>query len=175
MVLLLRTPLLIIQHVARMLVVKKSRIKGAGKGLFTTSRIRKGDVIVEYKGIKSTWDQAMKKYKDVKEARYIFHITDKNTVDAQYTPHELARYANDAEAPIPGVKRRFKNNAHYEVIKSKPYIVAAKNIGPGAEIFVDYSGDYWEVMLEEEEETKAEKKKKSKKKSRGKKNGKGRK
>lgn len=155
-----------------MLVVKKSRIKGAGMGLFTTSRIRKGDVIVEYKGIKSSWDVAMRKYKgDIKAARYIFHITDKNTVDAQFTPHELARYANDAEAPIG--KPKFKNNAHYEVIKSKPYIVAAKNIGPGSEIFVDYSGDYWEVMLEEEEETKkekkAEKKKKSSKKEKGKK------
>lgn len=147
-----------------MLVVKNSRIKGAGKGLFTTSRIRKGDVIVEYKGVKSTWDQAMKKYKgDIKAARYIFHITDKNTVDAQFTPNELARYANDAEAPIPGVKHRFKNNAHYQVIKSKPYIVAEKNIGAGAEIFVDYSGDYWEVMLEEEAEEKEKQEKKKKK------------
>lgn len=147
-----------------MLIVKKSRIKGAGKGLFTTSPIRKGDVIVEYKGVKSSWNVAMRKYKgDVKAARYIFHITDKNTVDAQFTPEELARYANDAEAPIPGAKHRFKNNAHYQVIKSKPYIVAEKNIGAGAEIFVDYSGDYWEVMLEEEEEAKAEKKKAEKK------------
>lgn len=147
-----------------MLIVKKSRIKGAGKGLFTTSRIRKGDIIVEYKGVKSTWDVAMRKYKgDIKAARYIFHITDKNTVDAQFTPDELARYANDAEAPIPGVKNRFKNNAHYQVIKSKPYIVAEKNIGAGAEIFVDYSGDYWEVMLEEEKEAKAEKKASKKK------------
>ena len=136
-----------------MLVVKKSRIKGAGMGLFTTSRIRKGDIIVEYKGVKSTWDKAMSKYNgDIKAARYIFHISDKNTVDAQFTPEALARYANDAEAPIKGVKRRFKNNAHYEVIKSVPYIVAAKNIGPGSEIFVDYSGDYWEVMLEEEDD-----------------------
>jgi SET domain-containing protein len=156
-----------------MLVVKKSRIKGAGMGLFTTSRIRKGDVIVEYKGVKSTWDKAMSKYKgDIKAARYIFHITDKNTVDAQYTPDALARYANDAEAPIKGVKLRFKNNAHYEVIRSKPYIVAAKNIGPGAEIFVDYSGDYWEVMLEEDEDSKKETKKKQQNSKQKKKKGK---
>lgn len=144
-----------------MLVVKKSRIKGAGMGLFTTSRIRKGDLIVEYKGVKSTWDKAMKKYKDVKEAKYIFHISDKNTIDAQFTPEELARYANDAEAPIG--KPRFKNNSEYRIVKGKPYIVANKNIGAGAEIFVDYSGDYWEVMLEEEEDTKKEKAAKEKK------------
>lgn len=134
-----------------MLVVKKSRIKGAGYGLFTTSRIRKGDIIVEYKGIKSSWNTAMRRYGNkIKEARYLFHISDKNTIDAQPTPEALARYANDAEAPIKGKKSRFKNNAHYEVIKGKPYIVAAKNIGAGSEIFVDYSGDYWEVMLAED-------------------------
>jgi SET domain-containing protein len=154
-----------------MLVVKKSRIKGAGQGLFTTSRIRKGDLIVEYKGVRSTWDKAMKKYKDVKEAKYIFHISDKNTIDAQFTPDELARYANDAEAPIG--KPRFKNNSEYRIVKGRPYIVANKNIGAGAEIFVDYSGDYWEVMLEEEADTKKEKatkeKPKAKKKAKGKK------
>ncbi len=153
-----------------MLVVKKSRIKGAGKGLFTTSPIRKGDVIVEYKGIKTTWSKAMRQYDDdIKAARYLFHITDKNTVDAQNTPNELARYANDAEAPIPGIKHRLKNNAHYKVIKSKPYIVAEKNIGAGAEIFVDYSGDYWEVMLEEDEDTKKKKKASDSKKKKSKK------
>ena len=107
----------------------------------------------------------MSKYgNDIKAARYLFHISDKNTVDAQFTPEALARYANDAEAPIGGKKPRFKNNSHYEVIRGVPYIVAAKNIGPGSEIFVDYSGDYWEVMLEEEkDEVKKEKKGKKKK------------
>lgn len=133
-----------------MLVIKKSRIKGAGKGLFTTSRIKKGDVIVEYKGIKSSWNTAMRRYgNDIKAARYLFHISDKNTIDAQPTLDALARYANDAEGP--GDKSvHLKNNAEYQVIKGKPYIVATKNIGPGSEILVDYAGDYWEVMLGEE-------------------------
>lgn len=136
-----------------MLVVKKSRIKGAGKGLFTTSRIRKGDVIVEYKGVKSTWNAALRRYGNkIKDARYLFHISDKNVIDAQPTLDAIARYANDAEAPIKGSKSRFKNNAEYQVIRGVPYIVATKTIGPGSEIFVDYAGDYWEVMLEEEKE-----------------------
>lgn len=148
-----------------MLTVKNSRIKGAGKGLFTTSRIRKGDIIVEYRGIKSTWDVALRKYKgDIKAARYLFHVSNNNTIDAQFTPDELARYANDAAAPIKGANHGFKNNSCYQVIKGKPYIVAEKNIEAGEEIFVDYSGDYWEVMLEEEKEEKAEKKKPVKKK-----------
>jgi SET domain-containing protein len=140
-----------------MLVVKKSRIKGAGLGLFTTSPIRKGDVIVEYQGERMTWAQAMKRYNnDVTAARYLFHITDKNTVDAQRTMDALARYANDANGPG---KTRLKNNAEYAVMKSRPYIIAAENIGAGAEILVDYSGDYWEVMLAEEKEKEQKKKK----------------
>ncbi|HTF05047.1 MAG TPA: SET domain-containing protein [Bacteroidia bacterium] len=149
-----------------MLIVKKSRIKNAGKGLFTTSPIRKGDVIVEYKGEWMTWAKAMRRYdNDITAARYLFHISDKNTIDAQLTMDALARYANDAEGPG---KTGLKNNSEYAIIKRKPYIVASKNIGAGAEILVDYSGDYWEVMLAEEKD-KEPKNKKTKSKSKAKK------
>lgn len=142
-----------------MLFVKKSGIKGAGDGLFTTSRIRKGDIIVEYIGEKMSWAKCMKRYNnDITAARYLFHVTDANCVDAQFTMDALARYANDANGPG---KTRLKNNSEYAVIKTRPYIIASKNIGPGSEILVDYSGDYWEVMLAEEKE-KAEKAKKGK-------------
>jgi SET domain-containing protein len=128
-----------------MLVVRKSRIPRAGKGLFTTSRIRKGDVVVEYKGEKMTWAALEKRYgKKVDKAPYLFHVSDKNCVDAQRTVDELARYANDANgfSKKPGLK----NNCEYDVIKGRPYIVAIREIPAGSEIFVDYAGDYWEVM-----------------------------
>lgn len=135
-----------------MLEVKESRIKGAGKGLFTTSRIRKGDIIVEYKGLKSSWSTVARRYgRKLEKARYLFYISEKNVVDAQPTPEALARYANDAEAPIKGKKSGFRNNSYYKVIKGKPYIIAAKTIGPGSEIYVDYAGDYWEVWKKENE------------------------
>ncbi len=80
-----------------MLIVKKSRIPNAGKGLFTTSAIRKGDLIVEYKGENMSWDKCLKRYgKDINDARYLFFVSSKNCVDAQRTTKELARYANDA-------------------------------------------------------------------------------
>lgn len=151
---------LIVNHLFRklMLVVKKSRIKGAGMGLFTTSPIRKGDLIVEYQGERMTWAQAMKRYdNDITAARYLFHISDKNTIDAQRTMDALARYANDANGPG---KTRLKNNSEYAIVKGKPYIKASEKIGAGAEILVDYSGDYWEVMLAEEKEKEGKKKSK---------------
>lgn len=143
-----------------MLFIKKSRIKGAGDGLFTTSRIRKGDIIVEYKGEKMSWAKCMKRYNnDITAARYLFHITDANCVDAQFTMDAYARYANDAKGP--GITR-LKNNSEYAVIKSKPFIIASTPIGAGSEILVDYSGDYWEVMLAEEKEKEQKGKKSTK-------------
>lgn len=136
-----------------MLVVRKSIIPGAGKGLRTTSPIRKGDVIVEYKGEKLTWDQCLKRYKkDIHNAAYLFYVSHKNCIDARDTMDALARYANDANGFVK--KKGIKNNSEYRIIKGKPYIVATKNIPANSEIFVDYAGDYWEMMgkemLEEE-------------------------
>lgn len=128
-----------------MLKIKKSRLPHAGKGLFTTSRIRKGDVIVEYKGEKMTWSGCVKRYgKNVNKAPYLFHVSNSNCVDAQRTTKELARYANDANGF--SQKAGLKNNSEYDVIKGKPYIIATKEIAAGSEIFVDYAGDYWEAL-----------------------------
>lgn len=128
-----------------MLKVKKSRLKGVGKGLYTTSPIKKGDIIVEYKGEKLSWKQCLKRYgKNINSAKYLFYISYKNVVDAQNTPDELARYANDAA----GIKKQkgCENNAEYGVIKGKPYIIATRNIKAGEEIFVDYQQEYWESI-----------------------------
>ncbi len=134
-----------------MLIVKKSRIPNAGKGLFTTSVIRKGDLIVAYKGEKMTWAQCMKRYgKNISNARYLYYVSPKNCIDAQLTPNELARYANDAGGF--SVKKGLKNNSEYTNIKGVPHIVATKKIGPGSEILVDYAGDYWEMMKKEMKE-----------------------
>lgn len=147
-----------------MLVVRKSIIPGAGKGLRTTSPIRKGDLIVEYKGEKLTWKQCLKRYKEeITHARYLFYVSHKNCIDAQHTPEELARYANDAEGYVK--VKGLKNNSEYCVRKGKPYIIATKNIPANSEIFVDYAGDYWEAMRQHEEEQKRKKEKELKKKA----------
>lgn len=128
-----------------MLKTKRSRLRGIGKGLFTTSPIRKGDMIVEYKGEQLTWADCERRYgNDIDKAKYLFYISKKRVVDAQRTPEALARYANDAC----GLKRQkgLKNNAEYDVIKGTPYIVATRNIKAGEEIFVDYQQEYWEAI-----------------------------
>lgn len=148
-----------------MLVVRKSRIKGAGRGLFTTSRIRKGDAIVEYLGEKLTWKQCLKRYKkDLTQLLYVFCVNDDNCIDAKYTTDELAQYANDANGTPKG-KRKYENNCEYNIIKGRPYIVATKNIPANSEILVDYGDDYWEAVQENKEEKEKKKSRSAKSKS----------
>src|ERR1700760_1602574 len=92
------------------LVVKRSTLKGAGKGLFTTKDIPKGKKIVQYKGIISKW-------KEVDDRNglngYIYYVNKNHVIDASGTKKAYARYANDARGllRVEGIK----NNCTYEI------------------------------------------------------------
>ena len=77
----------------KQLIVKKSRLKGAGKGLFTTKFIAKGTRIVEYKGKVTTWEEASS---GRSFNGYIYYVNKNHVIDAKKTLNALARYANDA-------------------------------------------------------------------------------
>lgn len=128
-----------------MLKVKKSLLPGAGKGLFTTTPIKKDSLIIEYKGEMLTWREVQKRYPgNIQAALYLFHLGPNKWIDAQETPENLARYANDAMgfSRIKGLK----NNAEYQIHEGVPYIVATKSIEAGSEIFVSYTKDYWDAL-----------------------------
>lgn len=124
------------------LFVKDSTIPGAGKGLFTKVDIEKGSRIVEYKGRRTVW----KEVKDDSTNYYIYTINRNNVIDAQKTMSALARYANDAKGltRVKGVT----NNCVYINEGKRAFIEAIKNIPAGAEILVDYTKEYWDVMKE---------------------------
>jgi SET domain-containing protein len=136
------------------LVVKKSTLPGAGKGLFTTIFIPKGKRIVEYKGTRTVW-------KDIKDEDgkngYIFYITRNNVIDALPHKEALGRYANDARglARVEGIR----NNAEYVIDNGRCYIDAMKDIQAGSEILVSYSADYWRVIKHNMKLAAAEKRK----------------
>lgn len=142
------------------LLVKRSKIPGAGKGLFTTKAIPKDAKIIEYRGEIIGWKDYNARVAK-QEDGYLFYFNRNKCVDAFHTPQYKARYANDA-AGITRVKG-LRNNSHYEIIDDKCYIVAARNIKAGEEIFCDYTRDYWKcvrhnIKLQKQEE-KAKKKK----------------
>jgi uncharacterized protein len=123
------------------LVIKKSGLPGAGKGLFTKVFIPKGTKVVEYKGTITTWREVDHKKG---ENGYIYYVKRNYVIDARPHPEALARYANDAKGLFR--VKGFTNNAEYTEEGNKVYIVTKKDIAPGKEIFVDYGKEYWDVI-----------------------------
>lgn len=155
----------------KQLYVKTSTIPNAGQGLFTKVAIKKGDRIIEYKGIVSTWKEV--KDEDGKNG-YIFYVNRNHVINAKPRKSALARYANDARGLV-----RIKgllNNCEYETEGTRAYIVAKRDIPARAEIFVDYGSEYWQVIREniklwKQEAKEKEKKEAAKAKKNGHKNG----
>ena len=125
------------------LIVKKSQLPNAGKGLFTTTAINKGEKVIEYKGEIIEWKQYRKRIDENKDG-YLFFISKKRCIDAFSTPQHKARFANDA-AGIGRVKG-LRNNCNYEIFGDKCFIVAQKDIAAGEEIFVNYTKEYWDAV-----------------------------
>ncbi|HEY0030914.1 MAG TPA: SET domain-containing protein [Bacteroidia bacterium] len=148
------------------LLVKKSTLSGAGKGLFTKRDIKKGERIVEYLGEIIT-EGELNRRAEKNDYGYSFYINKRRVIDAFYFPEALARYANDAKGltRIPGLR----NNCCYEIYNHKAYIQAERNIKAGEEIFVGYGSEYWSdirynVKLEKEKQAAKKKEKKGGKK-----------
>jgi SET domain-containing protein len=141
------------------LIVKKSTLPGAGKGLFTKVFIPKGTRIVEYKGKLVTWKEVEKMADD--RNGYVFFFNNKHCIDAWKTKKGVAHYANDARGivRVEGVK----NNSEYVTEKKRCYIEATRDIPAGSEILVGYGAEYWQVIrynikLEQKNREKAGKK-----------------
>jgi len=123
----------------RRIVVRRSRIHG--KGVFAAAPIHEGERIIEYKGTITTWKEV-----DHDEGKngYIFYVKRNYVINAAPHPDALARYANDAR----GFTRMkgIVNNSEYEVVDSRIYITAKKDIPAGSEILVEYGKEYWETL-----------------------------
>ena len=123
------------------LVIKKSTLPGAGKGLFTKKLIPKGTRIVEYKGKVTTWKEV--DHHDGLNA-YIFYINRNHVIDASRHTNSLARFANDAK----GSKKSsgLINNCKYVVDGSKVFLESKKEILPDEEILAGYGKEYWDTI-----------------------------
>jgi SET domain-containing protein len=126
----------------KQLVVKRSGLPGAGKGLFTKRFIPKGTLIVEYTGKVSTW----KELKELPDNGYLFYVTRNHVIDAKPYKKALARYANDARGLTK--LKGMRNNSEYVTEKKRVYIKSKRDILPGGEILVGYGKEYWDIMKE---------------------------
>jgi len=125
----------------KFLVVKRSKIPGAGKGLFTRLPIKKGTRIVQYKGNQTTW-KAVQQQPGFNG--YVYYIKKDLVIDAKNYTKTLGRYANDAS----GISRlkKFTNNSSYVIDGQNVFIEAIKDINAGEEILVSYGKEYWDIV-----------------------------
>jgi hypothetical protein len=125
----------------KQLIVKRSTIPGAGKGLFTKKLIPKGTKITEYKGRITSWKDADHRNG---ENGYVYYVKRYHVIDALPYKSALARYANDARGltRIKGIT----NNAEYIEEGLRVFIVAKKDIPANSEILVGYGKEYWDVI-----------------------------
>ncbi len=123
------------------LLVKRSRIARAGKGLFTKIPIRKGEYIIEYTGVITTWKNVLQS-EDFNG--YVFYINRNHVIDAKEVLDSLGRYVNDAK----GITKMqgLSNNAKYIENKGKVFVQAIRDIPAGSEILVSYKKGYWDVI-----------------------------
>ena len=128
-------------YLEKFLLVKKSLLPNAGKGLFTKKAIDKGTRIVEYKGKKRKW-------KDVKHLDgyngYLMYITRNAVIDALPAVHTLGRYANDAQG-LSKVKE-LRNNCEYVSEGNRCYIEAKRPVDKGEELLVGYGKEFWQLQ-----------------------------
>jgi uncharacterized protein len=104
------------------LIIRSSAIHAAG--CYTTSKIRKGTLVVEYTGPLISKDEADEKYAD-SPTTYLFGVGDGSMV---IDGHGTAMFINHSCDP----------NCETEEIDGKVWITAIRDIRPGEELTYDY-------------------------------------
>jgi uncharacterized protein len=123
------------------LIIKKSKLPGAGKGLFTKKKIEKGTRIVEYKGKIQPWREV--KHEDGHNA-YLMYINRSTVINAKSAMKAFARYANDANGltKVEGLRNNSENISEGR----KCFIEAKRDIEAGEEILVGYGRWFWTLQ-----------------------------
>ena len=117
--------------------IKKSKIKNAKKGLFTTKRIKKGEFICWYADT-----IVPKRFVDnyYYESDYLYQPRGRDfIIDASDQFSCYGRYANDSLS----LK---KTNAMFDIDQDNNemgYLVAIEDIRKNSEVYVSYGFDYW--------------------------------
>ena len=107
------------------------RLSGVhGKGVFALQPMAEGERIIEYKGQRITWPEALRRHPHnpaQPSHTFYFHIDDKHVIDANVTGN-AARWINHACAP----------NCQADETDGQVFIHALRDLQPGEELFYDY-------------------------------------
>jgi len=109
--------------------VRRSAIHG--RGVFATDAIARGERIIEYKGQRCSWDEAMERPDsdpDDPAHTFLFELEDGRVIDARVRGN-AARWINHSCAP---------NCITFEDDNGRVFIEARRAIKPGEELSYDY-------------------------------------
>ena len=101
-----------------------------GRGVFAARNIRKGETIIEYRGRRTTWDEASETDGDDDDPyhTFLFSLDDGRVIDAGVRGN-AARFINHSCAP---------NCETFEDDDGRVYIAARRPIRAGEELSYDY-------------------------------------
>ena len=101
-----------------------------GKGVYALNTLRKGEVVIEYKGEVISWDEALRRHphdpKDPDHTFY-FHVDEARTIDGKVGGN-MARWINHGCQP----------NCEADDVDGRIFIKALRTVKPGEELFYDY-------------------------------------
>jgi SET domain-containing protein len=113
---------------SRRIAVRRSGVHG--KGVFAVAPIKAGERVVEYKGERISWKEALRRHPhDPNEPNHTFYfaLEEGGVIDGKINGNS-ARWINHSCAP----------NCEAEEIDGRVYIHALRDIEPEEELFYDY-------------------------------------
>jgi SET domain-containing protein len=116
--------------------IKKSGIKGIGKGLFALRSIKRGDTIGPYTGVIVDDDTCCTE--PYASSHYTLWVCKDCNIVAEGENASYTRYINHSDKP----NARFVVSTRWK----KARVEALKRIRPGEEIFLDYGPYFWETV-----------------------------
>ncbi|MBC61373.1 MAG: hypothetical protein CMP11_02870 [Zetaproteobacteria bacterium] len=131
------------ENITNKIVIKKSSIKNAGKGIFTKEKLKAKLKIGQYKGRLIS----KKIYNTLSDTRYTFELSKKIGksyklfyIDAQNKKESnWLRYINGAKTKH---QKKMINIEAYQY-NEKIFYRTTKEIKAGAELIIDYGDSYW--------------------------------
>jgi uncharacterized protein len=112
----------------RRIQLRKSGVHG--KGIYAVLPLKKGEIIIEYKGEIISWPEALERHPHDPanpDHTFYFHVDDHNVIDGKCGGN-LSRWINHACTP----------NCEAEEIDGRIFIKALRAIKPGTELFFNY-------------------------------------
>lgn len=112
----------------RRIQVRRSGVHG--RGVFAVRPIELGERVIEYRGERITWDEALSRHPvnpAEPEHTFFFHLDDACVIDGG-SGGNAARWINHACEP----------NCESDEVDGRVFIKALRDIEPGEELFYDY-------------------------------------